>query len=234
MYVSESLHTIESRNSLLKVRNGRCVRTVLTLYHPNHTHIFISSHVALYTRITSSGRLSGLPFSLSLLEKHLADLSPLHALLSLIQARYSSYFSPDVLNARYEALQQYTPDMPYEERNARFWAGNRNTLYAGRVILMAMKSALGALSVPVYLDLKARLQRLESGTQAFSSGRQPGQTKGGDNVQLLREVFERLRRALVPYAREVVSAIQEGANLGWIMHLGRFSFFFFFLGYHGI
>ncbi|EIW81116.1 hypothetical protein CONPUDRAFT_72930 [Coniophora puteana RWD-64-598 SS2] len=166
-------------------------------------------------------RFNGLPFSTSRLDQHLSNLTPLHALLSVAQARYSIMFDHEALALRYQALHQNTPDMSNDERNVRFWSINRNILFAGRLFLTAMKSALGSLNIPIYLDLQARIEHLGVESQEDSGTYPAARKQVGDDIHQLKALLGRLRMALLPYARGVVHDIQWGSNLGWITHLGN-------------
>ncbi|EIW81115.1 hypothetical protein CONPUDRAFT_82172 [Coniophora puteana RWD-64-598 SS2] len=181
-----------------------------------------ATQIALESPQWQTRRLNGQPFSLSCLEEHLSSLSSLHTLMKRAQVQYSGLFSPEGLTARYQALCHSAPDMANDERNLRFWTMNRNILYTSRVFLVSMKSALGALTIPIYLDLLARI-RDEEAQRQFGSGthQTTSQRRGVDDVQQITQLLINLKRVLLPYAREVLHDIQSGANLGWITHLGN-------------
>ncbi|EIW76525.1 hypothetical protein CONPUDRAFT_169040 [Coniophora puteana RWD-64-598 SS2] len=195
------------------------------------------TEVALDSFGWTSRRAHRAPFDVPKLEKHIESLIPLQNLLQLANKRLKMLLSPAGVEIRRRAGRGAAMDQAVGEQPGDYQRqmGGTDTLYTesmtqgpagledahspkdelraqltARTFHMLIRGCMGAVNVPVYIDLQERLLAIEQGHGC-----------PGDDKERLEIVLRGVRKALLPHALTLLKGVRSMVHLAWITHIGR-------------
>ncbi|EIW80529.1 hypothetical protein CONPUDRAFT_137699 [Coniophora puteana RWD-64-598 SS2] len=207
--------------------------SMLCLFRPFTYRI---SELAIASYDFSLQRTHGKPFDFSKLESYLSSLAPLQKIVEIANERMKALLSPPAVVIRRQmgrgsAFSMVTGEKPGEINE--LFRGEPDTAEGGlkgtiniegthspvdefrvqisaRSFFALIHGAMGAILIPVYVDIQERLYAFEEGNGCAS-----------DDLIALRALRDVFRKALLPHAQVLLRDIRTSLHVAWMANLTR-------------